>query len=103
MDRGSLSSRKQRDYPATKEIVLELMPSLASVVSHPSSIFGPALSCRLLDCVYIGFGNISSLSGLLDARQRMVGLSVTAIVCDSSQPGISNYLADKSISAVSAL
>ena len=27
----------------------------------------------------------------------MVGLSVTAIVCDSSQPGISNYLADKSI------
>lgn len=26
-----------------------------------ASIFGPALSCLLLDCVYIGFGNVSSL------------------------------------------
>lgn len=61
-----------------------------------------ALSCPLLDYVYIGFGNASSLSQLRDAQQRMVGLSVTTIVCDFSQLGISNYLSVEFIRAASA-
>lgn len=83
--------------------ILELMPRVSVELAGRLEYIRPALSCLLLDCVYIGFGNVSSLSRLLAAQQRMVGLSVTAIVCDSSQPGISNYLTDKSILAVSPL